>query len=79
MLIRLPCFNWRQMTAVQSSGLQAVDFDWSATLTIEVHSGGVYEYFNVPPPEFAALMNAGSHGTYFHDCIKNHNNYHRIQ
>jgi hypothetical protein len=68
------------MTAVQSSNLAAIDYDpWSGTLTIAFHSGGVYEYYNVPPSEYHGLMNASSHGEYFHACIKGHYNYCRIQ
>jgi hypothetical protein len=59
------------MTAVQSSDLQAVDYDWSGTLTIVFHSGGVYEYYGVPSFEYDALLNAPSHGRYFHAHIKN--------
>jgi hypothetical protein len=59
------------MTAVQSSDLRAVDYDWSGTLTIAFHSGGVYEYYHVPPSEYDGLMNASSHGKYFHAYIKN--------
>jgi KTSC domain-containing protein len=56
---------------VQSSDLFAVEHDnWSGTLTIEFHSGGVYEYYNVPRSEYAGLMNASSHGKYFHAHIK---------
>jgi hypothetical protein len=67
------------MTAVQSSDLRAVGFDWSGTLTIEFHSGGVYEYYGVPRSEYAALMNASSHGKYFHAHIKNRYSCRRIQ
>ena len=66
------------MTAVQSSNLSSVDYDWSGTLTIEFHSGGVYEYYNVPPSEYAGLMNASSHGEYFHAHIKKRYDYQRI-
>jgi len=66
------------MTAVESSDLRAVDYDWSGTLTIEFHSGGVYEYYNVPHEEYASLMNASSHGKYFHAHIKNRYEYQRI-
>jgi hypothetical protein len=66
------------MTAVQSSDLAAVDYDWSGTLTIEFHSGGVYEFYQVPPSEYEGLMNAHSHGKYFHACIKNQYDYQRI-
>jgi len=59
------------MTAVQSSNLAAIDYDWSGTLTIESHSSGVYEYYNVPRSEYDGLMNASSHGEYFHAHIKN--------
>jgi hypothetical protein len=67
-----------KMIAIQSSDLAAVDYDWSGTLTIAFHSGGVYEYFNVPPSEYAGLMNTSSHGEYFHTHIKNRYDYQRI-
>lgn len=67
------------MITVQSSNLRAVDYDWSGTLTIAFHSGGVYEYFDVPHAEYAGLMNASSHGKYFHAHIKNRYAYRRIQ
>jgi len=59
------------MTAIQSSNLASVDYDWSGTLTIEFHSGGVYEYYHVPLSKYDGLMNASSHGRYFHAHIKN--------
>lgn len=67
------------MTAVQSSDLRAVEYDWSGTLTIAFHSGGVYEYFNVPHSEYVGLMNASSHGKYFHAHIKKQYSYRLIQ
>ena len=66
------------MIAVQSSDLRAVDYDWGGTLTVEFHSGGVYEYYGVPPSEYAALLNASSHGKFFHARIKNRYRYRRI-
>jgi hypothetical protein len=67
------------MTAVQSSNLAAVDYDyWSGTLTIAFHSGGVYEYYHVPHSEYVGLMQAGSHGRYFHAFIKNQYDSQRI-
>jgi hypothetical protein len=57
--------------AVQSSNLLGVDYDWSGTLTIAFHSGGVYAYYQVPNSEYAGLMRASSHGKYFHAHIKN--------
>jgi hypothetical protein len=66
------------MTAVQSSNLSSVDYDWSGTLTIAFHSGSVYEYYHVPPSEYNGLMSASSHGEYFHAYIKNRYDYRRI-
>jgi hypothetical protein len=66
------------MTAVQSSNLSSVDYDWSGTLTIAFHSGSVYEYYHVPPSEYNGLMSASSHGEYFHAHIKNRYAYRRI-
>jgi hypothetical protein len=68
-----------KMTAVQSSNLAAVDYDWSGTLTIAFHTGGLYEYFNVPLWEYVDLLNASSHGKYFHARIKKRYAYRRIQ
>jgi hypothetical protein len=76
-LIFWPCFNGGKMTAVQSSDLAGVDY-WSGTLTIAFHSGGVYEYYGVPYSEYDALMNASSHGKYFHAHIKNQYSYRKM-
>jgi hypothetical protein len=66
------------MIAVQSSDFLAVDYDWSGTLTIAFHSGGVYEYYHVPPSEYDGLMNASSHGSCFHAHIKKRYSYRKI-
>ena len=66
------------MTAIQSSHLAAIDYDWSGTLTIAFHSGGVYEYYHVPSSEYDVLMNASSHGEYFHAHIKGRYSYWKI-
>lgn len=63
---------------VQSSNLRAVDYDWGGTLTIEFHSGGVYQYYGVPHSEYSALLNAPSHGKYFHAHIKNRYRWRRV-
>ena len=42
----------------------------AARSPIAFHSGGVYEYYGVPYSEYAGLMNAYSHGKYFHANIK---------
>jgi len=66
------------MTAVQSSNLAGIDY-WWGTLTIAFRSGGVYEYYHVPYSEYSGLMNASSHGKYFHAHIKGRYSYRRIQ
>ena len=66
------------MVAVPSSNLRSVDYDWSGTLTIEFHSGGVYEYYGVPESEYSALLRAQSHGKYFHAHIKNRYRFQRV-
>ena len=74
--------HWQKanMQLVSSSNLFAVDYDsWQATLTIEFHSGGVYEYYSVPHSVYAGLISADSHGRYFHKHIKGCYNYQRIQ
>jgi hypothetical protein len=68
------------MIRVESTDLSAVDFcDWSGTLTIKFHSGGVYEFYDVPRSEYEGLLNASSHGRYFHACIKNRYHCRRIR
>ena len=66
------------MVAVQSSDLAAVGYNGWGTLVIEFHSGGVYEYYGVPYSEYVALMNASSHGKYFHANIKDRYSYRKI-
>ncbi|MBI4825314.1 MAG: KTSC domain-containing protein [Nitrospirae bacterium] len=58
-------------TAVSSSNLASVGYDpESMVLEIEFHSGGIYQYSNVPESKYEGLMKAGSHGTYFDTYIK---------
>ena len=66
------------MVPVASADLQSVGYD-GGTLTIEFHSGGVYEYYGVPYSEYAGLMNAESHGKFFHARIKGHYAYRQIR
>jgi len=66
-------------TQVQSSNLRSIGYDAETqTLEIEFTSGGVYQYYGVSSATFQGLMNAASHGTYFHQHIKNNYSYHRI-
>jgi len=57
--------------SVSSSNIRSIGYDSkSQTLEIEFHSGGIYQYFNVPESIYNALMSASSHGSYFARHIK---------
>ena len=62
---------------VSSSNIFSIGYD-NGTLEIQFHSGGIYQYFNVPEHIYENLMSASSHGTYFASHIKNFYNYRRI-
>lgn len=64
---------------VNSSNLASVGYDAaSQTLEIEFHSGGIYQYFSVPPSQYNNLMTAVSLGSYFHHNIRDHYRHQRI-
>ena len=66
-------------TEVTSSDLLSVGYDSiNKILEIEFHSGGVYQYDNVPPHIHDELMCAGSHGKYFAAMIKNNFKYRQM-
>jgi len=54
---------------MSSSNLRSVGYS-NGTLEVEFHSGGVYQYFDVPRNVYDELMSAASHGIYFHRNIK---------
>lgn len=57
---------------VSSSDLHSVGYDpETKVLEIEFHSGGIYQYSNIPETIFEQLMSAPSHGKFFHAHIKN--------
>lgn len=65
------------MNPVISSNIAAVGYDGS-TLRILFHSGGLYDYYNVPASVYENLMHATSKGHY-HACnIKGVYRYSRI-
>lgn len=50
------------------------------TLEIEFPNGAVYQYYGVPAQVYEQLMNAESHGRYFHRHIRNSGyDYERIE
>ena len=56
---------------VNSTDLAGVGYDDAKRiLEIEFRSGAVYEYGDVPPTVYAALMAAASHGKYFNQFIR---------
>lgn len=61
-----------ERTRVSSSNLHSVGYDpKSNILEIAFLSGGVYQYSGVNQNIYLGLMNAPSHGKYFHKYIKN--------
>ncbi len=67
------------MIPVRSSNLSAVGYDdATSTLRIRFNSGGLYDYYNVPSNVYQGLMSASSHGTYFHQHIKDVYRYKRL-
>lgn len=65
------------MIPVSSSDLKSVGYE-NGTLYIRFWSGGLYSYAGVPESVYAALMQAPSHGKFFHAHIKNVYPYSRI-
>ena len=56
---------------VISSNLKSVGYDENLqVLEIEFHGGRVYQYMNVPIQLCNNLMNAPSHGKFFHRFIR---------
>lgn len=55
---------------VSSSDIASIGYE-NGTLEIEFHSGGIYQYLNVPEKIYNNLMNSTSYGKYFHNYIKN--------
>jgi hypothetical protein len=64
---------------VTSSNLRSVGYDQaSRTLEIEFNSGVIYQYDGVQAAAHDGLMRASSHGSYFHQNIKDRYPYRRI-
>ena len=55
---------------VDSSMIASVGYDADARiLEVEFNTGKLFQYFDVPPEEYARLMDAGSKGQYMHGNI----------
>lgn len=56
---------------VESSAVRSVGYDTKRrVLEVEVAGGAVYEYLDVPPREYFALVAADSVGRYYNQQIK---------
>lgn len=66
-----------QRTPVQSSNLHEVGFE-NGVLEIKFHSGGIYQYFDVPAHIHQALMTAPSKGRFFVENIRGVYRYARV-
>ncbi len=59
-------------TFVSSSAIRSVGYDQASNvLEIEFPNGAVYQYYDVPKSVYQGLMNAESHGRYFHQHVRN--------
>ena len=59
---------------VVSSNLASIGYE-DGILEIEFKTHSVYQYRNVPPSVYEALMSAPSHGKYFSAHIRDNSNY----
>ena len=67
-------------TSVDSSNLKSVRYDVNTKiLEIEFRDGSVYQYYEVPLSIYEGLMNASSHGKFFHAYVRNVYRYRRIK
>lgn len=65
--------------SVDSTDIKSVGYDpASKILEIEFHSGGIYQYLDVPDMVYSDLMNADSKGKYFHRYVKNVYNHRKV-
>lgn len=66
--------------AIISKVLKSVGYDEATgTLEVEFKNGGLYEYVDVPPEEYLALMSAPSKGTYFGERIRDRYSFTRVR
>lgn len=69
-----------QRNHVNSSDIASIGYDADSNiLEIEFLSGGVYQYLSVPVNIFSGIMSASSHGSYFHQFIKDKYGFKKIK
>lgn len=60
-----------QLITVESSMIHAIGYDADThILEIIFNTGGIYQYGDVPPQVYEALLNAESKGHYFSEHIR---------
>ncbi len=65
--------------SVDSTNISSIGYDENSnTLELEFHSGGVYQYFDVPLAVYNGIINAGSKGKYFAHHIKGYFRYVKV-
>lgn len=68
-----------ELIPVSSSDIKAIGYDKTTTiLVVAFHSGGTYQYFNVPEHLYLAFIDAGSKGQFLHQHIKYNYRYQKI-
>lgn len=64
---------------VTSTNVSEIGYDEERRiLEIVFSSGGIYQYFEVPPQVYQELMNSGSIGQYLNSAIKGAYRYARV-
>ncbi len=76
-LLCLPAFALDRVP-VKSSNIKTIGWE-SGTLEIEFHSGGIYQYSDVPAAIYTTMLDAPSKGKYFHKNIKDRYEFRRIK
>ena len=66
-----PQSNYNDMTLIQvnSSAIRSVGYD-GYTLTVEFHTGRIYDHPGVPHQVYREFMNARSMGAYYNKFIR---------
>jgi hypothetical protein len=68
-----------QRKKVVSSNIKSVGYDVKThTLEVAFNSGGVYNYFQVSPSMYKALMQADSKGKYLNEHIKGTHRFEKV-
>jgi len=64
---------------IDSSNISGASYNPNAgTLTIQFHSGGVYEYHGVAPEIAEKFFDADSKGGFFHEHIKSNYSFKKV-